>query len=59
MNQTATLTRSERHIKAARARWGEPRTVRLDSLEPPVRAAVLALIFANEAARKAGDDVAA
>lgn len=38
----------------ARKRWGEtPRVVRLESLDPRVRAAVLALIRADEAARTA------
>lgn len=40
-------TRSERHVKAARARWGAPRVVRLDSLDPRVREAVLALVAAD------------
>ena len=52
----ATLTRSERHVRAARARWGDdPRTVRLDSLDPRVREAVLLLIRADENARKVAE----
>lgn len=42
----------------ARARWGEQRVARLDSLAPSIRAAVLALLRADEAARKAADDAA-
>lgn len=41
-------------LSGARARWGEyPRVARLDALDPRVRAAVLALIRADEAARVA------
>ena len=39
-------------LSAAR-RWGTQATVRIDDLQPTVRAAVLALIRANEAAKKA------
>lgn len=39
------------HVKAARARWGPERVVRLDALDPRVRAAVVALVQADEAAR--------
>ena len=42
----------------AQKRWGDRRVVRLDSLDPRVRAAVLALVDADEAARKAGNDAA-
>ncbi len=35
----------------AKKRWGEPRIARLDSLDPRVREAVIALIRADEAAR--------
>jgi len=35
----------------ARARWGQQRVARLDSLDPRVRDAVIALIRADEAAR--------
>ena len=35
------------------SRWGPQRVARLDSLEPPIRAAVLALIQADQAAKKA------
>lgn len=45
----------ESGLRGARQRWGEQRTVRLDQLEPPVAAAVRALISANEAAKKAAD----
>lgn len=48
--------KSEPHVKAARARWGPERTVRLDALDPRVRAAVVALIRADEAAQKVADD---
>jgi hypothetical protein len=54
----STPPKSAAHVKAARARWGEPRSVRLDALEPHVRAAVLALVRADEAARQAVDDAA-
>lgn len=48
--------------RGARSRWGPERVARLDSLDPRVREAVLALIRADEAARnaeKAADDAAA
>lgn len=41
----------------ARARWGDPRHVKLTSLHPAVRAAVIALIEADEAAKKAASAV--
>lgn len=56
MQPAATLNRSERHVKAARARWGPERVVRLDSLDPRVREAVLALVRADENARAAESD---
>jgi hypothetical protein len=37
---------------AMRARWGPPRTARLDGLHPAVRTAVLALIAAAEEAER-------
>ena len=37
----------------ARGRWGERRIVRLDTLEPPVAAAIRALIAADQEAKKA------
>lgn len=37
----------------SRARWGEPRRVRLDALSEPVRLAVVALIEADTQARAA------
>jgi hypothetical protein len=40
----------------AAARWGPRRRFRLDELEPSVRAAVLALIEADAAAKKAAAD---
>lgn len=51
--------KSEPHVRAARARWGPERSVRLDSLDPRIRAAVVALINADDAARttKAATDV--
>ena len=39
----------------ARSRWGERRVVRLDALDPRVRAAVIALIRADQAAKAATD----
>ena len=45
--------------RGARKRWGEPRTARLDALDPRVREAVLALIRADEAARAAEPEKAA
>jgi hypothetical protein len=44
----------------ARRRWGPPRVARLDELEPPVRAAVVALLEADRAAkaRAAAQDAA-
>lgn len=43
---------------AARARWGPPRVVRLDELEPPYRRLVLTLVEAarEESAREAVPD---
>lgn len=41
---------SERHRRAARARWGEPRILRLDQLTPEQRAVVLALLDATSKA---------
>lgn len=35
-----------------RSRWGPPRIVRLDTLEPPVRMAILALVDADRAAKE-------
>lgn len=44
-----------------RARWGEPRVLRLDTLPPSVRAGVLALVEAerNAREREAGEPEAA
>lgn len=52
----ASITKDPVKVRAgtigARARWGdEPRVVRLGSLDPRVRAAVVALIRADEASR--------
>lgn len=45
MSQAAPpITRSARHVKAARARWGTQRIVRLDELDADTRRLVLALI---------------
>jgi hypothetical protein len=41
--------------RGARKRWGPQRVVRLDSLDPRVRAAVVALIRADEAARQSDE----
>lgn len=52
-----------RKVKAgkagSRARWGERRVARLDNLDPSVRAAVLALIAADQAAKAQHDPEAA
>lgn len=60
ISTTAPVPKSEPHVKAARARWGPERSVRLDALDPRVREAVIALIRADEAARsrEALDDAA-
>jgi hypothetical protein len=55
---TADDTISERNRKAALARWGGGRIVRLDALDPLVRAAVLALVRADEAARASDAEAA-
>lgn len=44
---------------AARARWGEPRVVRLDSLTPEQRRLVLALIDAAKEAPASGQKASA
>jgi hypothetical protein len=54
----STPPKSAQHRQAALARWGGGRIVRLDALDPHVRAAVLALVRADEAARQAVDDAA-
>lgn len=41
---TPTLSRREVARKAARARWGEPRVVRLDSLPPDQARAIRAYL---------------
>lgn len=46
---------SEQARGAARARWGPPRVVRLDSLTAEERAVVLALIAARKAATEEPD----
>jgi hypothetical protein len=43
-------------LKGARRRWGEPRVLRLDQIDHRIRSAILALIAADEAARKADSD---
>ena len=43
---------------SAAKRWGSQATVRIDDLHPTVRAAVLAMLRADEAAKKATRDVA-
>ena len=45
--------RHRRAVTAARARWGPLRIVRLDALDPATRAAVLALVEADRAAKVA------
>jgi hypothetical protein len=42
-----------RAMAGARARWGPQRIVRLDALDRSVRAAILALIEADQAAKRA------
>lgn len=44
---------SDRARRAARARWGEPRVIRLDTLTPEQRRLVLALVDAAHATEKA------
>jgi hypothetical protein len=44
---------AERGRLGARTRWGAPRVVRLDTLEPPVAAAIRALIAADLETKKA------
>jgi hypothetical protein len=39
-----------------RARWGPPRIVRLDTLEPPYRRLILAMVEAAKAAPPAGQE---
>lgn len=46
------------HI-AARARWGEPRVLRLDELSPEKRRIILALVELAEPERQAVADAAA
>jgi hypothetical protein len=41
---------------AARARWGPPRVIRLDTLEPPYRRLILAMVEAAKAAPPAGQE---
>lgn len=50
----------DRARRAARAKWGRRRHVRLDTLPEPVRAAIEAMIAAEELAREreAVDDAA-
>jgi hypothetical protein len=42
--------------KGARKRWGEPRILRLDTLEPPYRRLILAMVEAAKAAPPAGQE---
>ena len=49
MPDLAQLSPRERGRIGARKRWGPPRVVRLDALDPPYRRLVLALV---DAARK-------
>ena len=58
MAQAAPLsTRSERHVRAARAKWGPQRVVRLDELDADTARLIRALL-ANARAAKADDDAA-
>lgn len=43
---------TERARKAARARWGRKRTLRLDTLPEPVRRAIEAMVAAEEQAQE-------
>ena len=58
MSATKDPIKVEAGRLGARKRWGAQRVARLDSLDPRVREAVLALIRADEAAREAVDDAA-
>lgn len=49
-NYTRNKPQWGRH--AARARWGEPRTARLDQLDPAVRRVIVALIDADREAKR-------
>lgn len=49
------LTFAEAGRRGARKRWGEPRHVKLNELQPAIRAAVVALIEADLQARAAAE----
>ena len=49
------MPHQERGRRGAAKRWGDQRIARLDELDPRVRAAVLALINADAAARAANE----
>jgi hypothetical protein len=51
----AVQARSQRHVRAARARWGAQRIVRLDQLDPDTQRLVRALIANAEASRPESD----
>jgi hypothetical protein len=52
-----TRVKDPQRQAAARARWGPPKTIRLDQLEPSIAAAVRALIAADASAKeKAGSE---
>ncbi len=54
LSTTKNPVKQRAGLLGARARWGdEPVAVRLDSLDPRIRAAVVALIHADDAAKKA------
>jgi hypothetical protein len=43
-------------LRGARTRWGPPRVIRLDTLEPPYRRLILAMVEAAKAAPPAGQE---
>ena len=45
------MSPAESGLRGARSRWGEPRIVRIDQLDPSVAAAVRALVRADESAK--------
>jgi hypothetical protein len=55
MSAAQTLTRHEAARKAARARWGDPRVIRLDGLTADQRRLVLAMVEMARATDAASD----
>lgn len=63
MAVTDTASRSpmphaQRGVLGARARWGPRRIMRLDQVSPPVRAAIEAMVEAEENARRPHEQAA-